>query len=307
MVLDARPLRNFVAVAELGSITLAGRKLFLSQPSLSRQIKSLEQQVGTTLFKRTRGSKQVQLTHAGEVLLQHARILLTELDHAQAQLEEAKTEHGGLIRIAAAPAALSYVVMPAVASFRELSPRCTIELVESDWNSELVHVQRGTADLAVGHAVAGLRDVQFDPLYSARLYAVLAPSHQLANNTTITAEELMQEDLLLFRGAPSAQLAHESFLHLTGLTPRSVFESQLPQTLLRAAELGRGIALLTDIVPFEGYNLKAVPVVQNDRHFESVRVLAWHQRQPMRDVTKRFIEVLKEQAKQSRSDSYPVE
>jgi DNA-binding transcriptional LysR family regulator len=115
----------------------------------------------------------------------------------------------------------------------------------------------------------------------------------------------MQEDILLFRGAPSAQLAHESFLHLTGLSPKSIFESQLPQTLFRSAELGRGIALITDIVPFDGYNLIAVPVVQNDRHFETLRVLAWHRRHPMREMTKRFMDVLRGHAKHSRSDCYP--
>jgi DNA-binding transcriptional LysR family regulator len=304
VVLDARPLRNFITVAELGSMTTASRRLFLSQPALSRQIKSLEREVGVPLFDRTRGSKQVHLTPAGEVFLAQARVLLAEMEKTQALVEETKASAFGLIRIGASPAALCYVVMPAVATFHQSWPDCRFEFTEANWGSELALVERGLVDLAVGHAVAGLRDVRWETLYTARLYALVAPGHRLAERSAVAVEELMQEDLLLFKGAPSSQIAHESMLHLHGFLPRSVFESQLPQTLLQAAASGLGVALLTDIVPFDGYELRAIPVLQHGRHYEAVRVVGWSRRRRLPDITRTFMQTLKEQADRSRRECY---
>jgi DNA-binding transcriptional LysR family regulator len=89
---------------------------------------------------------------------------------------------------------------------------------------------------------------------------------------------------------------YEFFFHLNGLAPTSVFESHLPETLLSAAEIGLGVALLTDTTPFEGYRLQAVPVLHKEQHIEVPRVVAWHRGRRLSDVAQAFVQVLKEQA-----------
>src|ERR1700732_2223069 len=79
--MELRHLRYFVAVADAGSLTVAaGRKLHTSQPSLSRQIRDLEDEVGAQLL--TRGSRGIELTPAGRVFLEHARVVLSQVEAA---------------------------------------------------------------------------------------------------------------------------------------------------------------------------------------------------------------------------------
>ena len=97
--MELRQLRYFVAVADTGNISRAARKIFLTQPALSRQIKALEEEVGQCLLERHAHS--VRLTPAGEVMLHEARELLRLADQAVERVKASGT--GGRLRIGYAP------------------------------------------------------------------------------------------------------------------------------------------------------------------------------------------------------------
>src|SRR5581483_7288540 len=100
--MDSKQLLQFITVAELGKMTLAAQRLFMSQPALSRQIQALERELGVALFERRSGSRQMSLTPAGEILLQRARVLRAEIEQTTVLIEEVKREAGEVIRVAAA-------------------------------------------------------------------------------------------------------------------------------------------------------------------------------------------------------------
>lgn len=97
--MEVRQLRHFVTVAEWESFTLAAQQLHIAQPALSISIKKFEQQLGVTLFKRD--ERKVALTHEGEVLLEHAKRILQQVNDAQLAVDELKGVVKGEVRLGA--------------------------------------------------------------------------------------------------------------------------------------------------------------------------------------------------------------
>ncbi len=95
--MEVRQLRHFVTVAEWESFTLAAQQLHIAQPALSISIKKFEQQLGVTLFKRD--ERKVALTHEGEVLLEHAKRILQQVNDAQLAVDELKGVVKGEVRL----------------------------------------------------------------------------------------------------------------------------------------------------------------------------------------------------------------
>jgi DNA-binding transcriptional LysR family regulator len=294
--MDTRQLLNFAMVAEVGNMTLAAQRLFMSQPALSRQIKTLERELGVELFSRRSGSRQVLLTPAGEVLLTRARVLQSELEQTNVLIEEVKRAAGDVTRIAVASAPLRYLVLPAINAFQQTWPGAKVELLEVEYGAELPYAERREVDLAIGSLPTDHRVLRWEDLYTAHFYALVSPTHPLAERDFISTDELPEQHLLLLKSGASAQLMYEFFFHLNIPRPTSVFESHLPETLLSAAEIGLGVALLTDTTPFDGYNLRTIPVLHKGQHIEVRRVVAWHRGRKLSDVTQAFVQVLKEQA-----------
>lgn len=124
--MELRQLQAFVLAAELGTITRAAERLFISQPALSRQIQALERELGVKLFHRSR--KQIWLTDVGEQFLSRVRSALRDLDQARSIAEEASMGTGGTLTVAAGPIPMRYVVAPAAARIRNQVPGLEIRL-----------------------------------------------------------------------------------------------------------------------------------------------------------------------------------
>jgi DNA-binding transcriptional LysR family regulator len=204
--MNLNQLVTFSVVAECGQISRAAEELFIAQPAVSRQIRALEEELGVSLFERHRGGRQLTLTYAGEILLNHVRVLLGEVAHTRRRMDEVKRGAAGLIRIAAGPVILRYVVTPAVAKFRRDWPDTDLRVIEAEYESVFSLVEDGTADLAVGVVLPDMLTLQWEDLYNARLYALVSPTHRLATRPHLEAEELAIEELLLLKTGGSARL-----------------------------------------------------------------------------------------------------
>ncbi len=128
MEFDERQLRAFIAVAETGSVGRAAAIIPLTQPSLSRMIQGMEQRLGHRLFDRQ--SKGMVLTPAGEILLDHARLLAFEMQAARDQLDALRGLRRGVVRIGAVAAVMRTLVTRAAAALLEAYPHLAVEMVE---------------------------------------------------------------------------------------------------------------------------------------------------------------------------------
>ena len=187
--MELRQLEYFVAVARHRHFTRAAADVSVAQPALSQQIRKLEAELGTDLFRRT--TRRVELTDAGELLLPRARTILAEVESARQEVSELEGLLRGHVEIGSLPLA-SLGVPSMLQEFRRLYPGIGIHLHEQAVDVVLAMLRRGELDLTFaavspGEAGSGL-DAQL--LYSEDLVAVMAPEHELAGRQTVRVSEL---------------------------------------------------------------------------------------------------------------------
>jgi DNA-binding transcriptional LysR family regulator len=148
---ELRQLRYFVAVAEEGNISRAAKKIFLTQPALSRQIKALENEIGQCLLERQAHS--IRLTPVGEALLRESRELL---QHAAQMLEQVRAAGRDVrFRVGYAPSLASGILSAAVEIFTQKHPNARVELFDLSTKEMLAGLESKTLDVAL--SVEGLR------------------------------------------------------------------------------------------------------------------------------------------------------
>ena len=193
--MDLRHLRYFIAVAEEGSLTVAAEKrLHTAQPSLSRQMRDLEAELGCNLM--TRSVKGIELTAAGRVLLDHARVLLSQADAAMAATRRAAVP-------AKATFALGFLTghefqwLAAVMNImRDALPKTEI-VIHSLSSPELADgLTRGRIDLAFLRHEAGARGIVFTKLMDEPLLVLMPADHRLTRRQAITPEDIAGEQLV---------------------------------------------------------------------------------------------------------------
>lgn len=165
---DWNHLRAFLATAEQGSLSAAARELGLTQPTLSRQVAALEQDLGVTLFERV--GKSMVLTTTGLELLEHARTMGTAADELTLTATGRSQAVEGLVSISASDAVAAYLLPPIVQRIHAEAPGIALEIITSN---EISDLRRREADIAIRHVSPDHPDLIAKLLResSARFYA----------------------------------------------------------------------------------------------------------------------------------------
>jgi DNA-binding transcriptional LysR family regulator len=193
-MLDVRRLRVLIEVAERKSFQKAADALSFTQPSVSRHIAALEREAGAPLLDRRRG--HIRLTQAGEIAVQHARVVLARLGRAENELRALQNSDAGRLRLGAFASANTWLIPTALARFAVQHPGVDLSLTSGSTLDHPDRLLKGELDLALitewDHAdVARRRGVQLVELVDDPLLLALSPSHGLAQ----TAAAVRLEDL----------------------------------------------------------------------------------------------------------------
>ena len=242
--MELRQLRYFVAVAETGNISRAAKKIFLTQPALSRQIKGLEEEIGQCLFERQAHS--VLLTPVGETCLREARELL---QHAEQVLERVRAAGQGVrLRVGYAPSLASGLLSVAVENFTQTHPGARVELSDLSTAEMLAGLEGDKLDVVV--TVGGeskTRGLEWTPLVRAPWRLAVNRKHPLAGQARVTPAEVAREPLLCFcqRDYPEYWEQITGWLREHGQRPRVAGEYDGTESLMAAVESGLGVAIVT--------------------------------------------------------------
>lgn len=239
-----RQLRYFVAVARELHFGRAARRLHMSQPPLSDQIRKLEGELGVTLLQRDRRS--VRLTEEGHFFLEEAERILEDVQQAVLRLGEMKEGIRGTLRISFVGSA-GFVVLPTILKhFRREHPDVRLVLSEMTTAEQQHALPEGRVDVGIGREASGSAELVEVPVASETLVVALPSTHPLHDRPRIRLGELAGEDFI-FQPRSIGLRYHDRLLsacHEAGFSPRIVQEANQLQTHVNLVAAGIGVSLL---------------------------------------------------------------
>lgn len=272
--MNLEQLKGFVTVAELGHFTRASERLHLAQPSLSRQISTLEQELGAELFHRARGN--ISLTAAGETLLPRARRMLTDADSIRSEMAELAGLQRGRVRLGATPTLCISLVAEVLRAFHAAYPGVELQLVEGGSNLLIEQLAGGAVDMALvtiseGRPVTGTALVR-TPLLTEELVVVSSADEPPIAASSIDLQRLAELPLVALAESYDLRDATDAAFEAAGLTPSPVVEGAEMDAVLRFVERGLGVAVVPATVPVDRPTLRSVRL--SDPQLERTIVLA---------------------------------
>jgi len=195
--MDLRSLRYFVAVANAGSFSRAADELHISQPTLSKAVSQLEEELEATLLERGRRGVSVRLTPAGQVTFGHACALLDRRQQLVSELSAMRELRSGELSLGVAPLGGAEIFAPMLARFRQAYPGITVNMVQSGSRRLEQHVLDGTLEMAT--TLLPLRE-EFDSiLLRDDALAVLMPANSsMAGRPGLLLSEIADLPLVMF-------------------------------------------------------------------------------------------------------------
>jgi DNA-binding transcriptional LysR family regulator len=257
--MNLEQLRGFVAVARLGNFTRAAEHLHLAQPSLSRQISTLEQDLGAELLTRARGGST--LTVAGEALLPLARRMLADAESVHRELAELAGLRRGRVRLGATPSLCLSLVAEVLSVFHAAHPGIDLHLSEQGSRRLLDELSRGELDLAL---ITTSQTTSADRFMTAPLLVeelvLISAANQLPITTdeTITLETVAGLPQVVFSASYDLRATTEAAFRAQNLTPEVVLEGAEMDAVLRFVERGLGVAIVPAMVLIDRPGLRAV-------------------------------------------------
>lgn len=259
--MNLEQLRGFVEVANLGHFTRAAEKLHLAQPSLSRQISTLETELGAELFRRVRGN--ISLTDAGDALLPRARRMLADAEAIRDEMAELAGLQRGRVRLGATPTLCISLVAEVLSAFRRAHPGIELLLTESGSHLLVEQLAAGAVDMALitaseGVPVAGPALVRL-PLLAEELVVVSSAAQPpVSSAPSITLAQLAQLPLIAFHESYDLRAATDAAFRAAGLMPAAVVEGAEMDAVLRFVERGLGVAVVPAMVLLDRPTLRSV-------------------------------------------------
>jgi DNA-binding transcriptional LysR family regulator len=248
--MELRQLQLFLAAAEEGSITAAAKRMHLTQPALSRQVKALEEELGVELF--TRGAHSVNLTPAGTTLLEEGRKLLERAERVVKQVRA--TAEGEPLRIGYAPSLAGSLLGHALERFSQIHPRVRVQLSDCSSAEMRDGLIQGRLDVVVTVPWEGdTQSVGWTTIRRHRMGLAVPETHPLAKKKKIPLATLDGQKLLLYSRTdyPEYWQAITRLFREHGLQAKVAGEFDGVTSLGAALAAGLGVAFVALASRFE--------------------------------------------------------
>jgi DNA-binding transcriptional LysR family regulator len=250
-----KQLVYFLAVADTGRFVQAAAEVRIAQPTLSRQIQSLEDDLGETLF--TRGRDHVTLTAAGETLLPLARRIVADVETARLEIAELAGLRRGRLRVGATPSLCVGVLADVLAVFHASYPGISLQIREGGSQDLVTDLEDGQLDLALvihqrDRPPAGDVPLLLTPVLREELVAISAAGGQAGLDEALGDHagivELARHPLVVNRQGYELREVVLSACAAAGVTPRIAVEGGEMDAVLRMVERGLGVAIVPSLV-----------------------------------------------------------
>ena len=261
-----------MAIAEEQSFTRAAQRCFVVQSALSRQIKSLESELGVRLFART--SRKVEVTPAGEAFVKQARLCLQAAERAKTSAAAAHGEIRGSLTIGVIPTVTAVDIAAVLGAFRRSYPEVGVHVRTGGSDEFLRRIAAGQLDVGLLGLAEGVtpQGVQTRKLSRERLVAVLSKGHRFAGRRRLRLEDLADEPFVDFPEGSSGREQSDLAFERAGLRREVSLEVNTADLLTGLVRQGLGVALVAPSVAREAPGCACIPVSDGPVRVE---YLAW--------------------------------
>jgi DNA-binding transcriptional LysR family regulator len=233
-------IEAFIELTETNSFAKAAINLNLSQPALSRRIQKLEHELGTKLFDRT--TRKVQLSYSGRNFYERARSIIDAIKTATKTLNE-NYSFPSIIKIGAVNSALSNIIFPALKIFKEMEPRCKIQIIEHSSNYVVDSVLGGECDFGINFTGIQEPGINFENLFIEDYVVVFPKGDVLEKKRKIKLSDIKNRDFISVWKGSGSRIYFENALALQKEDLDWTYEVRHIPSALNMVEQGLGITL----------------------------------------------------------------
>ncbi|SFD75546.1 DNA-binding transcriptional regulator, LysR family [Paenibacillus catalpae] len=297
--MELRQLHYFIVTCEELHFTRASEKLGITQPSLSHQIKALEDDLGVPLFDRI--GKKIAITEAGMILYKQSKLAIGNLTSAKEQIQELQQIERGTLSIGALPGELNQLVSSLLLDFHRVYPKVRIKIfgVEDIVN----RVLQNELDLAITILPVEDERISAIPLYREKFYFVATPEHPYADRPAINFEEILNVPIVMFPETHRCRQLVDMTCSRAGFALQPLIETTTIESLFGLVRSGAGGTVLSKTL-FEMYNnddLLPIPI-QNPTLCREVGIV-YHRDKYMGKAARGFIDLITAHVKLLKQDS----
>jgi LysR family transcriptional regulator, transcription activator of glutamate synthase operon len=258
----------------------------LSQPALSRQIKRLEEELGTVLLRRQ--ARRVECTPDGLLLLPLARNIVMRVDEATRIIRERVGHSSSQVRIGATGPVLSYLLPGILASFRQRNPSIKVDIKELD-DTELEHwTLAGDLDCAILTVWGSMPAVASEPVLTEEIFAILPEMHPLATRRSVSLLELAREPFVL-PGSSSNMANHlMDACRKAGFEPRVAYRASYLEANKAFIKQGLGIGLMPRMA-LDGHDFQGLVTLPLEERVTRDLCLIYPKDRPASTATKTLV------------------
>jgi DNA-binding transcriptional LysR family regulator len=237
--LEFLQLHYFQTVARLEHMTKAAEQLQIAQPSLSKTIARLEEDLGVPLFDRN--GRQIRLNPFGQAFLTRVERAFMELNEGRRELQDLAGLHEGTITLAVT---IPRILPDLLGSFLTQYPNVRLrQLIES--TSSMRHrLENGEIDLCISSIPIEGRDIEWKPLITEEIFLLAPPGHRLAGRDAIPLEEVKDEPFISMNEGYGFRNLTDGFCREAGFTPNIAFEGDEPNMIGSLVRKGLGVAFV---------------------------------------------------------------
>ncbi|MDP9524972.1 transcriptional regulator CynR [Pseudomonas protegens] len=251
-----RHIRYLLAVAEHCNFTRAAEALHVSQPTLSQQIKQLEEALGAPLFDRS--GRSVRLTDAGQAYVAYARRALQDLQAAKRAIHDVQDLSRGSLRLALTPTFTAYLAGPLLSRFQQRYPGINLSIEEMPQDRLEAALAEDRLDLAIAFAGEHLAEIDSQALFSETLSLMVGPQYPQPDRLPLTAEALGRQSLVLLSGDFATRQHIDLYCRQQGIAPRIAAEANSVSAIVEMVRHGQLATILPSSIAREQPGLRTL-------------------------------------------------
>ncbi|KAA9023793.1 LysR family transcriptional regulator [Niallia endozanthoxylica] len=256
--MDLRLLEYFLAVSEELHFTKAAEKLGISQPTLSQQIKILEDRLGAKLFKRI--DRKVYMTDAGNILLKRTLRIFNEVEQAQTEINEIMGLKRGTLTIGCSG---SHLLREFVLSFHEQYPGIQLSILEFPTEETRLRLLKNELDLGIVYMPLEDDQLETIPLFYEKFSLVVSSKHKLSNEPFVKLEQLKKIPMILLAKNYIVRQFIDSDCKEAGFILKPILELSTYESLLHLVSLNLGTTILPKsyLARINDEQIREIPIV----------------------------------------------